>query len=58
MLQANSELIMVHLIYLIIASPLHLLESERVKVDSRRIEDTFFQYAVLKLCHWYPCLAS
>ena len=30
--------------------------TERMKVD--RIEDAFFQYAVLKVCCWYPKVFS
>ena len=28
--------------------------SERVKVDRRRIEEAFFQYALLRVTLWYP----
>ncbi len=27
---------------------------ERQKVDRRRIEDAFFQYAALRVASWYP----
>lgn len=27
---------------------------QRQKIDRRRIEDAFFQYAVLKAASWYP----
>ena len=28
--------------------------NERVKVDRRRIEEAFFQYAMLQVASWYP----
>jgi hypothetical protein len=34
---------------------------ERQKVDRRRVEDAFFQYALLRASSWYPrhfCIAS
>ena len=27
---------------------------ERYSLDRRRIEDGFYQYAVLRVCSWYP----
>ena len=28
--------------------------NERYRLDRRRIEDAYYQYALLRICSWYP----
>ena len=59
-----------HFYYTLIWSALHVFNSvpilfprlrERQLLDRRRVEDAYYQYAGVKVCHWYPdtfCLAN
>jgi len=47
------NLLLLHQLFFVQCSEITLL-TERQRVDRRRVEDAFFQYALLKTASWYP----